>query len=323
MTSGLWASIRTREEFGNIQGVAGVKVRCDGNGVHVFDRQSGLNVLLDEIEVPLHDRAWAPRFISVALTNACDLHCRFCYAPKHVARLNVDAVVAWAIELDEGGCLGIGFGGGEPTLHPYFAHLCQRVAAETQLAVSFTTHGHRITEELAEQLEGAVHFVRVSMDGVGETYERIRGRRFATFLDKLRLVRAIAPFGVNYVVNAETIRELDAAAAAAFEHGAFEMLLLPERPVAGVGGIDPDSSKALTRWIQSSAQYRLAISDAAPTDRIPIANPFRDESGVSAYAHIDASGFLRISSFSADGVATQSSVRAALDELCNQTGEAE
>ena len=237
--------------------------------------------------------------------------------------MDVDTVVAWSIELDKGGCLGVGFGGGEPTLHPQFAHLCQRVATETQLAVSFTTHGHRITEELVDQIKGAVHFIRVSMDGAGETYERIRGRNFVTLLDKLRLVRAIAPFGVNYVVNAETIRDLDAAAAVAFEHGAFEMLLLPERPVAGAGGIDSASSKALTRWIQGNAQYRLAISDSAPTDGIPIANPFRDESGVTAYAHVDASGRLRISSFSADGVYIQSSVKAALDELRNQTGETE
>ena len=300
-----------------------MKVRRDANGVHVFDRRSGLNVLLDEIEVPLRERAWAPRFISIALTNACDLHCRFCYAPKHVARLDVDAVVAWAIELDEGGCMGLGFGGGEPTLHPRFGQLCQRVATETQLAVSFTTHGHRVTEELVEQLKGAVHFVRVSMDGVGETYERIRGRSFGTLLDNLRLVGAIAPFGVNYVVNAQTIRELDAAAAVAFEHGAFEMLLLPERPVAGVGGIDAATSKALTRWIQTNTQYRLAVSGAAPIDGIPIANPFRDEGGVSAYAHIDASGWLRSSSFSADGTYIRSSVGAGLNELCNQTGEAE
>lgn len=199
--------VRPEERESSRQGVAGVKVRRDGNGVHIFNRRSGLNVLLDEIEVPLHERAWAPRFVAVALTNACDLHCRFCYAPKHVARLDVDAVVAWSIELDGGGCMGIGFGGGEPTLHPHFAHLCQRIARETQLAVSFTTHAHRITEELVEQVKGAVHFVRVSMDGIGETYERIRGRNFATFLDKLRLVRAIAPFGVNYVVNAETVRD--------------------------------------------------------------------------------------------------------------------
>lgn len=306
-----------------MSGCGGVKVRGDGNGVHVFDRRSGLNVLLDEIDVPLQERAWAPRFASIALTNACDLQCRFCYAPKHVARLDVDTVVEWAIELDEGGCLGLGFGGGEPTLHSDLAELCRRVTNETQLAVSFTTHGHRITEELARQLMGAVHFVRVSMDGVGATYERIRGRSFATLLDKLQLVHAVAPFGINYVVNAETISELDAAAAIAFERGAIEMLLLPEVAVEGVGGIDPASSKLLTRWIQDNTQYRLAISDATPIDGLPIASPFRNGGGIGAYLHIDATGRLRTSSFSTESAYIRSSVRAALNELRDETGEPE
>ncbi len=298
-----------------------MKVRRDQSGVHFFDRATGLNVLLDEVEVHRDDYDWAPRFVSIALTNACDLQCRFCYAPKHPARLDVDSVVAWATELDAGGCLGVGFGGGEPTLHPHFALLTGRVAAETQLAVSFTTHAHRVTEELAEKIEGAVHFVRVSMDGVGATYERIRGRSFAAFLDKLRLLRATAPFGVNYVINAETIQDLDAAAEIAFGHGAFEMLLLPERAVAGIGGMDSASSEALTRWIENNGQYRLAISEAAPVDGIPIADPFRGGNRASAYAHIDASSWLRSSSFSASGVHVRASVRAALDELRSQTGE--
>lgn len=298
-----------------------MKVRRDQSGVHFFDRTTGLNVLLDEVEVPPAEHDWAPRFVSIALTNACDLHCRFCYAPKHPARLDVDSVVSWAIELDKGGCLGVGFGGGEPTLHPHFTQLIERIAAETQMAVSFTTHVHRVTEELAEQVDGAVHFVRVSMDGVDRTYERIRGRSFAAFLEKLRLVRTVAPFGVNYVVNAETVQHLEAAAAVAFEHGAFEMLLLPERAVAGVGGIDPSSSAALARWIQNNSQYRLAISEAAPVDGIPIANPFREGSWVGDYAHIDASSCLRTSSFSPDGVYVRSSVRAALNELRSRRGE--
>ena len=170
-----------------------MKVRRDGNGVHMFDRDSGLNILLDEIPVPVPQREPAPRFVSVALTNACDLHCGFCFAPKHAARLESETVVAWATELNESGCLGLGFGGGEPTLHPDFVSLCRRVAVDTQLAGSFTTHGHRLTEGLAERLAGAVHFVRVSMDGVGETYARIRGRRFSALIEKLALARRIAP----------------------------------------------------------------------------------------------------------------------------------
>lgn len=218
--------------------------------------------------------------------------------------------------------MGLGFGGGEPTLHPDFVSLCQEVTAQTQLAVSFTTHGHRLTETMAEQLANSVHFVRVSMDGVGKTYERIRNRRFSVLIEKLELARSIAPFGVNYVVNSETIRDLDAAASIAFRHGAFEMLLLPERPTAGTGSFDDSIRETLTEWIQRNRLYRLAISDTPLLEGLSFAEPFRDVDRLCAYAHIDASGQLRMSSFSPDSVEIRSSVMEAVAKLRDRIGEA-
>ncbi len=298
-----------------------MKVRRDENGIQLFDRVSGLNILVDEVSVPVRARHFAPRFVSIALTNACDLNCHFCYAPKDPARLDLKSVVAWAVELDGGGCLGLGFGGGEPTLHPDFPAICRRVAEETSLAVSFTTHGHRITERLAKELRGAVHFVRISLDGVGATYERIRGRSFEAFLHKLDVVRTIAPFGVNYVVNADTIEGLGAAARLAFDRGALELLLLPEKPVNGKGGIDPTTSQALSCWIERNHHYRLAISDTAAPDGLPLADPFRGGSPLSAFAHIDATGRLRASSSSRLGSPIQSSLRLALSAVRAKLGE--
>jgi hypothetical protein len=49
------------------------------------------------------------------------------------------------------------------------------------------------------------------MDGVGTTYEKLRGKAFQQFRRQLELVRAIAPFGINFVVNASTLPEIDAA----------------------------------------------------------------------------------------------------------------
>jgi MoaA/NifB/PqqE/SkfB family radical SAM enzyme len=95
-------------------------------------------------------------------------------------------LIGWLHDLDTNGCLGVGFGGGEPTLYEHFVELCQRVAGETGMAVTFTTHAHRIDDELVAQLKGAVHFVRVSVDGVGATYEAMRGRSFEAL--RLRMI---------------------------------------------------------------------------------------------------------------------------------------
>lgn len=63
-----------------------VKLRVGPDGLHLFDRRTGLNMLFDEIEAPEEQWSRAPRQVSIALTNACDLACSFCYAPKNGRR---------------------------------------------------------------------------------------------------------------------------------------------------------------------------------------------------------------------------------------------
>ncbi len=289
-----------------------MKIRLDNNGVHLFDRLSGLNLLFDEIVVPDSRIHPAPRFVSMALTNACDLQCSFCYAPKHIGRLPIKTVIRWAMELDDGGCMGIGLGGGEPTLHPDFVAICKKLSTETNLAVSFTTHGHHLTSATASELYGSVHFLRLSMDGYGETYAQLRGRSFPAFLEKIKLAKTIAPFGINYVVNDKTIQHLDSAAQIIFDLGAVELLLLPERPVGNRKPLHSLTWERLLDWIKRNQDYRIALSDTPSLEGIPILSPFSDSDGLTAYAHIDASGNLRQSSFSSERVRIRSSVQDAL-----------
>jgi MoaA/NifB/PqqE/SkfB family radical SAM enzyme len=292
------------------------KLRLSRAGVHWFDRASGLNILLDTASPPASSWSRAPRYASIALTNACELRCAFCYAPKLPARLTSEDVLAWALELDADGALGVGFGGGEPTAHPDFARICSEIAHRTSMAVTFTTHAHRMNSSLADALRGRVHFIRVSMDGCGTTYERIRGRPFAVFRRKLDTVATIAPFGLNVVVNDETVGELDAVERLAVEAGASELLFLPEQPVRARAGISERANAILTEWISDNrSPVRLAISEAAVPDGVPLANPFGDEHPLDAHVHIDAQGTLRPHAFAAKGVPIVGSLLDALDEL--------
>ena len=50
-----------------------MKVRAGPAGIHVFDRATGTNLLIDEARVPPTMWSPTPRSVSVALTNACDL----------------------------------------------------------------------------------------------------------------------------------------------------------------------------------------------------------------------------------------------------------
>jgi MoaA/NifB/PqqE/SkfB family radical SAM enzyme len=196
------------------------RIRLGPSGVHLFNRASGLNILFDEIDLPEQQWANAPRQVSIALTNTCDLACRYCFAPKSRATLPYDNVISWLNELEANGTIGVGFGGGEPTLYRRFAELCSYASNNTRLAVTFTTHGHHLSESLLKNLKGHVHFVRVSMDGVKATYERLRGRSFESLRRRFSAIRKLAPFGINYVVNTETFPDLNAAVALAAEEGA-------------------------------------------------------------------------------------------------------
>jgi MoaA/NifB/PqqE/SkfB family radical SAM enzyme len=283
-------------------GVIAIKTRLGSDGIHIFDRRSGVNILFDEIHVPVEDYSRAPRFVSFALTNACDLDCAFCYAPKHAAKLDFDQIVRWARQLDENGALGIGFGGGEPTLYPRFSELCATLTGTTELAISFTTHAHRMTPRLRDELVGAVHYIRVSMDGLGITYEQIRRRSFARFLQQVQIVSDTCAFGVNYVVNDATVAQLDEAANLVFGLGATEMLLLPE---VSNRGLRASTQKVLLDWVRAnSGQLRLAISEIGVTDGIPIADPFVAEKGTKAYIHVNASGKVSRTSYNQDGATT-------------------
>ena len=277
------------------------KVRIGPAGVHFFDRSNGLNILVDEVTTNKSDWSIAPRQVSIALTNACELSCAYCYAPKRPASLDFHLLTTWLKELDENGCLGVGFGGGEPTLYRQFPEICRFAAEDTNLAVTFTTHGHNLDEQLLAKLYGKVHFLRISMDGVNSTYEVLRGRPFSSLLNRIRMAKDLAPFGINYVVNKQTIADLDRAISIADNLGASEFLLLPEEPVNSQGGIDEYTLEKLREWIECySGPIPLTISEANASG-ISVANPFANESGVREFAHIDARGVLKRTSYDKGG----------------------
>lgn len=298
-----------------------IKARTGPDGVHLFDRRTGINILIDEASVPSARWSVAPRQVSIALTNACDLQCPYCYAPKHQARLKYGEVAGWLNDLDSADCLGVGFGGGEPTLHPDFTRLCKFAAERTRLAVTFTTHGHYLNDRLVEELAGHIHFIRVSMDGVGATYEALRGKTFDQLCRQLALVRALAPFGINFVVNATTLPDIDAAVAIATESGAAEFLLLPERATRARPGIDNITRAALCAWANTArTNIRLAISEADAAG-FPACDPLAKEKGLRSYAHIDASGVLKRSSFGEAGISIRTTgIFRALEELRQVNG---
>ncbi len=294
----------------------GIKIRATSGGFHIFNRDTGTNILIDEIRPAAEHITVAPRQVSIALTNACDLKCAYCYAPKSPAALPLRSLSSWLLELDELGTIGVGFGGGEPTLYRPLAELCAFTMAETNLAITLTTHAHRLTGKLLDSLSGNINFVRVSMDGVSSTYESNRGRSFEELIQRIKALRSIVSFGINFVVNSDTIRDLDQALDIASELGASEFLLLPEISTRARYGIDSRTNIELQNWVYS---YRgtvpLAVSEKG-SNGLPICEPLGFETGLAAFAHIDAQGILKQNSYATSGIMIgDRSIFQALQEL--------
>lgn len=305
----------TAQNFSNIVKYR-LKIRAGPAGLHFFNRTTGINILVDEITPPTSTWSVAPRQVSIALTNACDLMCPHCYAPKNSAMLSFNRLTSWLVDLDANGCIGVGFGGGEPTLYPRLTEICSYATKKTNLAVTMTTHAHRLSDQLLNKLAGNLHFVRVSMDGIGSTYESIRCRPFDALIERITALKRVVRFGINFVVNSKTVGDLDAAIQLAEDLGASEFLLLPEEPVGRGSGIDNETTITLRKWVN---EYRgsvpLSVSEGN-ADGFPICNPLNAETGFSAFAHIDASGVMKRTSYDSSGVhIRENGVMAALDKL--------
>ncbi|MCG2795336.1 MAG: radical SAM protein [Actinomycetia bacterium] len=284
-----------------------MKNRYGPFGIHGFDRESGIHVLIDEVSVPENRWHRASETLSIAVHNYCDLSCSFCFAPKEAASLTSGDILKWIELFSENGCFCVGFGGGEPTIYPDFTNLCKEARESTDLAITFTTHGHHLTEDYCGELLGNVDFVRVSMDGIEETYELLRGMAFSALIRNIRNLRGKIRFGIATVVNSRTLPELDDVLWTCKHEHAEELLLLPEYQ-NGLVHLNEEERKRLEIWIMDNYQnFPIRISDTSasqfdvPLLELPSWGPEKDYSTFE-FVHIDASGRIKASSFDDGGV---------------------
>jgi len=272
-----------------------MKARFEVQGIHFYDRVTGVHVLADEHPVPAGLCSPAPSVVSIALTNACNLSCDFCYAPKTQHSLDSEAVFSWCQVLDSLGTFEVALGGGEPTLYPYLPALCNKIWQRTNLGVSITTNGHSLTQKLMSELVGSLSIIRFSVDSVEPMYSKLRKRPLSVVLEAIRNMKERVPVGINTVVNDLTLKTLDQMLALVKENEIADWLLLPQTD-GGQFTLSAPSWSLLERWIsQHWIEVNLRISSGA---RRFIDCPFLfDSDNPRDYAHISADGYLHKSSY--------------------------
>ena len=114
------------------------------------------------------------------ITRRCNLRCVHCYsdsAAKHYpGELTLEQMVDVVDDLSDCRVPAVLLSGGDPMFHPHFYDVAgYAVARGLQVAVS--TNGTRIDSHAATRLKDlGIAYVEISLDGLGETHDRFRGR---------------------------------------------------------------------------------------------------------------------------------------------------
>jgi MoaA/NifB/PqqE/SkfB family radical SAM enzyme len=123
-----------------------------------------------------------PLLVDIELSSLCNLHCPMCYTitdefKKKVNTKFIDFDLFKKI-IDEIGpyvpALRLSLRG-EPTLHPKFIECIEYAKEKGIKEVSFLTNGSKLYGRYFEKvLKAGADWITISIDGTGDTYERIR-----------------------------------------------------------------------------------------------------------------------------------------------------
>jgi MoaA/NifB/PqqE/SkfB family radical SAM enzyme/SAM-dependent methyltransferase len=149
------------------------------------------------------------------VTNRCNMACRHCLfasGPDDAAELPADRVLDLAREASRLGCRVFALTGGEPTIHPDFDRIVDGLLALEDAAVAVLTNG-RTLPALAGALKrwppDRFH-LQVSLDGLGDRHDRIRGRGAMAELERnLACLRDTGrPFTLSMCVTGENVADM-------------------------------------------------------------------------------------------------------------------
>ena len=137
-----------------------------------------------------------PIHIDFEVSSLCNLKCPMCYRPFRAT--TDDGLMDFSVYkkgIDE--CAKFGLYSirlswrGEPTLHPKLPEMVAYAKTKGIKEVSFITNGVKLRGKLEEELVRAgLDYFSVSIDGMNETYERIRyPSKFPAIVDTLKKIR--------------------------------------------------------------------------------------------------------------------------------------
>ncbi len=208
--------------------------------------------------------------VVIELTNHCNLSCQHCLEERHSADgfLKVDIIEKVLQSARSHGYKDISFTGGEPTLHPKFIEILERVS-ETEYNFGFVSNGWNFTEIYKKVLpyRDRLTGITFSLDGAREeTHDRLRGKgsfRRVMKAMSICIVKDI-PFTLNTVITSHNRGELKEMAEFATKLGSrglrFGHLIYTLQTIEQNLDISPDErSETEAIILQLQKSFRIPI----------------------------------------------------------------
>ncbi len=208
------------------------------------------------------------RILQLHPTLRCNLRCLHCYSnssPEQAGALQVPTLLRAVEHAAEEQYNVLSISGGEPLLYEGLADVldgAHRAGMLTMLA----TNGMLLDARRVSLLAGRADLIAVSVDGVPDSHNRIRGsgRAFGLMAQRLEhLRRAEIPFGFIFTLTGRNAHELEWVAAFAAEQGARLLQVHPleetGRAATEMRGLEPDDFEMTALWLESKriqAKYR-------------------------------------------------------------------
>lgn len=219
------------------------------------------------------------RILQIHPTRQCNLSCLHCYSsssPQEHGALALGLLCEAISDAADEGFNYVSLSGGEPLLYKPLAELLQHAHA-CGMRTSVTTNGMLLTERNIKLLQGNVDVLAISIDGMPESHNRIRGSQLAfdTLKARLPLLRSVnLNFGFIFTLTQYNLNELDWVRDFAIGEGAKLLQIHPLEEVGNAAvmlqGNAPDATESAYAWLLAQqksdsglkVQIDLAFSEA-------------------------------------------------------------
>ncbi len=180
------------------------------------------------------------RYLLVHITDRCNLRCKHCYLAGGSEReLSLSEFEGLVAEFEAMGGLKLMVSGGEPLLHSRFREMLD-VLRPCQVRVVLLSNGTLLDRETVGLLEGVVDEVQVSLDGMREGHDRLRGN--TAFQRAVEGIKTLREAGIQVSISTMVT---------SYNTGEFEALkqLLEDLDVTQWGVDVPCRAGGLTEYL--------------------------------------------------------------------------